>query len=109
MARPRIEIDKKAFENLCKIQCTQEEIAEYFDCSPDTIDRWCKREYKENFAEVFKKKRKKGYTSLRRMQWKSAEKGNITMQIFLGKQLLGQKENPSISATGEGKIELIIN
>jgi ammonia channel protein AmtB len=28
---------------------------------------------------------------------------------LLGKQLLGQKENPSISATGEGKIELIIN
>lgn len=109
MARPRIEINKKAFENLCKIQCTQEEIAEYFDCSPDTIDRWCKREYKENFAEVFKKKRKLGYISLRRMQWQSAEKGNITMQIFLGKQLLEQRENPSISATGEGKIELIIN
>jgi hypothetical protein len=30
--------------------------------------------------------------SLRRLQWKSAEAGNTTMQIFLGKQWLDQTE-----------------
>lgn len=57
--RPRIQIDKDQFEKLCSLQCTQTEIAEFFACSPDTIDRWCKREYKENFAEIFKKKEQK--------------------------------------------------
>ena len=30
---------------------------------------------------------------LRQLQWKSAEKGAIVMQIWLGKQILGQSEN----------------
>ncbi len=29
---------------------------------------------------------------LRKLQWKSADKGNVTMQIFLGKNILGQKD-----------------
>ena len=30
---------------------------------------------------------------LRQLQWKSATKGNVVMQIWLGKQILGQSEN----------------
>ena len=29
---------------------------------------------------------------LRQLQWKSADKANVTMQIFLGKNILGQKD-----------------
>ena len=29
---------------------------------------------------------------LRQLQWKSAENGNVTMQIFLGKNILGQQD-----------------
>ena len=54
MARPRKEIDQKMFENLCGLMCTEEEIASMFDCSVDTISRWCQRTYKESFAEVYK-------------------------------------------------------
>lgn len=93
MARPRKEIDKKQFETYCGLQCTLEEIADAFDCSSDTIERWCKRTYKAGFAEVFAQKRGRGKRSLRRMQWKLAEK-NAAMAIFLGKQYLGQKDNP---------------
>ena len=35
---------------------------------------------------------------LRQMQWKSAENGNVTMQIFLGKQVLGQSDTPDNSS-----------
>ncbi len=91
MARPRIEIDKSQFEKLCSIQCTQEEIAGFFNCSPDTIERWCKREYKEGFAEIYSKKRGVGKISLRRSQFRMAET-NPTMAIWLGKQYLGQRE-----------------
>lgn len=91
MARPRKKIEKDYFEKLCSLQCTEEEIAAFFDCSPDTIERFCEREYKERFAEVFRKKKDVGKISLRRTQWKLAEK-SPTMAIFLGKQFLGQTD-----------------
>jgi hypothetical protein len=28
------------------------------------------------------------------MQWKAADRGNVTMLIWLGKQVLGQSEQP---------------
>lgn len=93
MARPRIEIDKDQFEKLCGIQCTEEEVACFFGCSVDTVERWCKREYGMRFADVFKEKRKKGKVSLRRLQWQSAERGNVSMLIWLGKQYLGQSDS----------------
>lgn len=92
--RPKKEIDKKIFENLCAIFCTEEEIAGIFECSVDTIERWCKREYKCTFADIYKKKTGKGKASLRRTQFKLAEK-SPAMAIFLGKNYLGQKDNAS--------------
>lgn len=92
MARPRKEINQEMFEKLCGLFCTEEEIAGVFDCSVDTIERWCKRTYGENFAETFKKKNAKGKMSLRRYQMELAKK-NAAMAIFLGKNYLGQKDS----------------
>ena len=92
MGRPQIQIDQKTFEGLCGIQCTLDEIAGVLNCSEDTVERWCKRTYGENFADVYKKHSAKGKTSLRRAQFRLAEK-NAAMAIFLGKQYLGQKDN----------------
>lgn len=91
MARPRKKIDQKQFENLCGLQCTLEEICGFFDVCTDTLETWCKRTYKANFSEVFSKKRGLGKISLRRNQWRLAEK-NATMAIWLGKQYLGQRD-----------------
>ena len=102
--RPRKEIDKKIFENLCGLQCTLEEIAGVFDCSADTIERWCKREYGETFAETYKKHSAKGKMSLRRTQFKLAEK-SAAMAIFLGKNYLGQKD--SIIGTDEQTLQAV--
>ncbi len=96
--RPKKEIDKSEFEKLCALHCTQEEIAGFFDCSADTIDRWCKRTYKENFAEVFKQKRSAGRISLRRTQFAMAQT-NATMAIWLGKQWLKQAEQQEINVS----------
>ena len=109
--RPRKEIDNKIFENLCGLQCTLEEIAGVFDCSVDTIERWCKREYRETFAEVYKKHSAKGKTSLRRIQFKLAEK-SAAMAIFLGKNYLGQKDSiietdeQTLQAVGEALVKI---
>ena len=100
MGRPQKQIDKEIFEKLCNIQCTQEEIAGVFECSIDTINRWCKRTYKETFADIYKKKSASGKMSLRRWQFDTAKRGNATMQIWLGRQYLGQTDRTEIETTG---------
>ena len=91
MARPRKEIDQKQFENLCGLQCTLEEICDWFGVTDKTLNSWCKRTYFKSFSEVFRQKRSTGKISLRRSQWRLAEK-NANMAIWLGKQYLGQKD-----------------
>lgn len=93
MGRHNIYIDKNIFENLCKQFNTLDDIANIFNCSQDTIERWCKRTYKQNFADIYKKFSAYGRSSLRSAQFKTAIKNeNVTMQIFLGKQYLGQSD-----------------
>ncbi len=91
MARPKKEIDKKQFENLCGLQCTKEEICAWFDITDKTLDAWCKRTYHQSFSVIFAQKRGKGKISLRRSQFRLAEK-NANMAIWLGKQYLDQRE-----------------
>ena len=91
MGRPKIQIDKEQFEKLCGIQCTEEEIAAWFRCSVDTIENWCRDTYDTTFSEIFKRHSAAGKISLRRTQFKLAEK-NTAMAIFLGKQYLGQTD-----------------
>ena len=105
MARPRKEIDQKQFENLCGLQCTLEEICGWFDVCSDTLETWCKRTYKRSFSEVFAQKRGAGKISLRRSQWRLAEK-NATMAIFLGKQFLGQRDSVDVAVTDAKGIAL---
>lgn len=92
MARPKKEIDQDQFEKLCGLQCTEAEIMGWFDITDKTLTRWCKETYGESFSEVYAKKREKGKISLRRAQFRLAEK-SATMAIFLGKNYLGQKDS----------------
>lgn len=100
--RPPKEIDKEQFENLCGLQCTKLEICDWFDIADKTLENWCKRTYQAGFSEVFKVKRGKGKISLRRAQFRLAEK-NATMAIWLGKQYLGQRDCVEVSADVEIK------
>ena len=100
--RPKVEIDQKLFKKLCGMFCTKEEIAGVFECSEDTIERWCKRTYRMNFADVFKKECANGKISLRRNQFKLSEK-SAAMAIFLGKNYLGQRD--SIEQTNSEALE----
>lgn len=95
VGRPRKEIDKRQFEHLCGLQCTQEEVCSFFDLSDKTLTRWCKETYGKSFSEVFQEKRAVGKISLRRNQWKLAEK-NAAMAIFLGKNYLGQMDSAKV-------------
>ena len=82
-----------SFEKLCGMMATLEEIAWFFKCSEDTVERWCRKEYKESFADVYPKLTAFGRISLRRMMWKLAEK-NARVCIFLAKNYLGLRDDP---------------
>jgi len=86
MARPKKNIDYQLCESLAKIQCTQDEIAEVIGVSTRTLQR------DKEFCRVYKKGMDQGKMSLRRLQYKAAENGNVTMLIWLGKQYLGQSD-----------------
>ena len=100
MARPRKEIDHEAFQKLCALQCTLAEIASFFCCSEDTIERWCKRELHMPYAEAYKRYSADGKISLRRWQYRMAEK-SVTMAIWLGKQWLGQKDVVDVAVSDD--------
>ncbi len=84
MARPIKPIDDEQLMKLAAMHCSVGEIAAFFDVSRDTIER--------RYAAEISKGREMGKSKLRRLQWQSAEKGNVVMQIFLGKQYLGQSD-----------------
>lgn len=91
------EFDLEQVESLAALQCTLEEMGSVLKCSVDTIERRMKDT--PAFAEAIKRGKDEGKTSLRRMQWKSAEGGNVTMQIWLGKQYLGQSDKQEVDTT----------
>ena len=97
MARPKFKIDYEMVEKLAGIQCTQQEIASFLGCSVDTLQR------DEKFCGLYKKGQENGKMSLRRIQYKLAEK-NPTMAIFLGKQYLGQRDNIEVEHNAQNGI-----
>jgi hypothetical protein len=97
MARPPIDIDAGEVYKLAKLHASNKEIADWFGCSTDTIER--------RFAAELAKGRSEGRLNLRRMQWASAVKGNVAMQIWLGKQVLGQIDQPIPDDDGDQEYE----
>ena len=90
---PTTEKDIKIFENLCAMQCTLEELSSAFSVDKTTLIKRIEEHYDEKFSTIFKQKRQNGTISLRRAQWQTAiDKHSVAMQIFLGKQYLGQMD-----------------
>ena len=96
--RPEIEVDWTVVDKLCAIQCTLEEIAGFAGCSEDTIERACERVHGVKFAEYYNNKSAEGKISLRREQFRVAQKGNTRMLTWLGIQVLGQKHRHDITS-----------
>jgi hypothetical protein len=93
----QIPINWKSFEELCRIHCTTQEIADVLGISRRALDNRVYQKYDEEFSVVRARFQAQGKSSLRRAQFATAEK-NPTMQIWLGKQLLGQKEKIDLSS-----------
>lgn len=103
MGAPRkIVGDEKTLQTLgglARIQCTTKEAAAVLAVSEPTFIDFLKREKKAR--EVWDQGKEAGRASLRRMQFKAAESGNATMQIWLGKQYLEQRDKQELEHTGK--------
>lgn len=99
-----LRIDKAQFEMLCAIFCTHDEILSFFGVCDETLRNWCKQEYGCDAKTAEANFRKRGNVSLRRIQFKQAEK-NPSMAMFLGKNYLGQSDRPREEAQDE-RIEI---
>lgn len=99
--RPKLllnELGMETIRSLASIQCTDEEIASVLGCSVDLLTN---RNNNKVFTEAKEAGQLSGKASLRRMQFKTAEGGNATMQIWLGKQYLGQKDKQEMAVETE--------
>lgn len=96
--RPRKEFDKKTFQDLVGLGCTQEEICWFFrdetgkSANIDTLTRWCKREFDMTFQEYFKQNGCMALKIQLRKNQMQLSKSSAAMAIFLGKNMLGQSD-----------------
>jgi predicted transcriptional regulator len=81
---------REQVRRLAEIQCTQNEIAHVMGISKSTL--------KNHLLAEIDQGKSYGKVKLRRAQYnKAVEEGNPTMLIWLGKQLLGQADQPMSS------------
>ena len=98
MARPKLEIDADQVYKLAQHGCTVEEIADFFGCSRETIHGRFSTELAKGKAEL--------RIGLRNWQIAAAKKGNVVMQIWLGKNWL--KQTDKIETEHSGEIKTIV-
>jgi len=102
MPNIRKDIDPKQVELLAGCGCTHEEIAAKLGCSSDTLTR--------RFSDALATGKANGRASLRGKQFELAMKGNPVMLVWLGKNMLGQKDRSAIdlnSLTPEAALAIL--
>jgi hypothetical protein len=100
---PRKPIDHNLVRRLAGIGCTVDEIA--VACGVSIRCMFKRIEAEPELAEAIEEGRATGKATLRRLQWQGARAGNATMLIWLGKQLLGQRDKTEITGKDGGAIQ----
>jgi hypothetical protein len=110
-SKPMTDKEFEQLVNMIRVLCTAEEICGILGISEDTLGRRIEERQIEgarNFAELYKKHSGEGKASLRRAQWKAAQDGNPTMLVWLGKQMLGQRDKHELSGPDGGAVQIEI-
>lgn len=112
--QPKKELSTESVRKLCAMQCTDAELAAFFDVSRKTIER--RKKDDPEFAEAMEHGRAKGRASLRHAMFQQAlgdlDKGirpNPIMQIWLSKQHLGMKDKVEHAGEDGGPINILIS
>jgi hypothetical protein len=86
VGRNKVVIPEDQVAQLSEYHCTNKEMADFFDVPLQT--------FMDNFRDIITKHRIITKQRLRKKQIEVALSGDKTMLIWLGKQMLGQSENP---------------
>jgi len=103
--RPKIEFDIKHVQLLGRFRATYETMADWFECSVDTIRRQM-QDTDSEFCKAYKKASTHLKMALSEAQIKLALSGNCGMLVWLGKQNLGQSDKIENTGAGGGPIQL---
>ena len=95
VGRPKADINLAELKKLCRLNCTMPEIASFFGIPLRTLeDRFTND---NEVRKAIENGRNEGKLSLRRKQYQIMdETNNPTMAIWLGKQLLGQRDKHDV-------------
>lgn len=104
--RPLPTIPYGLLARLCAIGCTLPECAGVLGVDPATLKRALRRDLDMTFTQFFDIHSAPLRVRLRQAQFESAERGNVTMLIWLGKVYLGQRE-PDRAQGGDDVSELL--
>lgn len=80
-----LNLDLKLIEQLASLHCTNTEIAAMMGCDASLLT-------KPNYSTIVAKGKERGKLTLRRKMFQTALGGNVTMMIWLSKQLLGMTD-----------------
>ena len=97
--RPKIIIPWDTVDKLLQAHCTGTEVAAHLNIHPDTLYLGCQKEHNMGFSEYSRQKKESGVSLLKATQFKTALKGSVPMQIFLGKNYANQKDKPEPDKT----------
>jgi len=98
--RKKLEIDLEQAEKLGSLMATLSECAAWFGLHKGTLSK------RPDFMSAWETGKEKGKLSLRRTQFKLAEK-SAAMSIWLGKQYLDQVDKQELEHSGDLKINWI--
>lgn len=93
-----VELDLGSVRRMAACGCTVAEIATICGCSERTINRRCREAIDQGRARL--------NMSVRRTQLRMMRRGSAAMAIWLGKQLLGQRDKQDL-VTHEGVLRVV--
>jgi len=109
MARPKKNFDYDKLDAILQFGATLFECEDILEVSESTLKRRIKSKYKCSFEHLRDKKMSKAKQNLRRKQYETAMAGNVTMQIWLGKNWLGQTDKVEQSIAEESQKIFTLN
>ena len=99
-------IDWDTVGKLLEADCKTVDIARQLGISEMTLYRRCKSDLNVSYVTFSQQKKMLGDNLLRAKQYQTAMSGNVTMQIWLGKQRLGQTDKLEHQGQGGGPVLL---
>lgn len=99
---PRKEINVDVLKRAASIGCTVDEIAALLGIARATFFDHLNRD--PELQRMVDEAREQGRSTLRRLQWQKANVGDTTMLIWLGKQMLKQRDKQAITDEDGGPV-----